>query len=101
MTLHNFIPAAPLIHSPAPSLPQAHCMRTGGSKSILRDDMITQTYNQFNKSALICVHLRLFLVDNLQPLFKIEPAPASDSAGFLTHLEDIFIKINNSRRCEN
>ncbi len=45
MIFHTFTPA------PSPRLPRRGCMRTGGAKSIRRNDMIRQTYQQFNKSA--------------------------------------------------
>ena len=89
---HPFTPASP------PRYPQARDMQTGGAKWITK--IVKQTCKQYNKSAFICVHLRLFLVDNLQPHFTMEPVPASDSAGFLTQLNDVLIEINNSRRCE-
>ncbi len=93
--LRAFFPA------PSPRFPQARCMRTGGAKSIRRNDMIRQTRTQINKSAFICVYLRFVLDYILPPYFSIKPAPASDSAEFLTQTNDIFFKINCRRRCEN
>jgi hypothetical protein len=71
------------------------------AKSVQRNDMIKQIYHQFNKSAFICVYLRFVLASILPPYFSMKHAPASDSAGFLTELNDEFIEINISRRCEN
>lgn len=63
--------------------------------------MIRQTYQRINKSALTCVYLRFVLNYILLPLFSMKPVPASDSARFLTQLNDIFFKINYRRRYEN
>ncbi len=52
-------------------------------------------------SSLLIFYLRFVLVYILRPSFSMKPAPASDSAVFLTQLNDIFFKINCGGRCEN
>jgi hypothetical protein len=94
-SLMAFFPA------PSPLLPQARCKQTCGKKSMQGHEIVMKIRNRFNKSAFICVHLRFVLVYILLPYFSIKTAPASDSARFLTQLNDKFLEINNSRRCEN
>jgi len=53
-----------------------------------KNKMVEQALPHLNNSAFIRVYLRLFLPDNLHTHFSMKPTPASDSARFLTQLND-------------